>query len=90
MRMDKKRCYRKNSRIVYKETDGCGVLIDPYRRTLIELNPAARQIWQLLDGSRSCVDIIGDLGMTFEADQGELERDVVSFLKGLLMREMIQ
>jgi hypothetical protein len=67
-----------------------GVLIDPYRRVLVKLNPVAQEIWLLLDGSRTCAGIREGLKAVFDADDKELEKDVDDFLKDLIRREMIE
>ena len=90
MAVDKDRCFCRNGQIVYKEIDGTGVLIDPYRRTLVKLNPAAQEIWRLLDGSRTYAGIIERLKAVFEVEAEELEKDVYVFLQDLIRREMIQ
>jgi hypothetical protein len=90
MRVDQYRCFKKSGRILYKEIDGAGVLIDPYRRTLIHLNATSLRIWQLLDGNNSCETVIEALRAEFESEDKDLEKDVVSFIKELLKREMIE
>ena len=90
MRIDKDRCFRKNDHILYKEIDGAGVLVDPYRRTLVHLNPTASQIWQLLDEAHSCTAIIKKLQAEFEVGDKELEKDVSDVFNELFKREMIQ
>jgi len=90
MRIDKESNFRKNGRIMCKNIDGTDVLIDPYRRTLVHLNPTASLIWRLLDGERSCAGIIEALREEFEAGDKQIEADVVSLLKELLKREMIE
>ncbi len=82
--------FRKNDTILYKELSGTPALIDPYRRTLVRLNPAAFEIWQLLDGTRSVLEIIGSVRDAFEIDEASLRKDVIGFLKEMLRREMIR
>jgi hypothetical protein len=89
MRVDTGYCYRKNDQIIYKDLGGAPVLIDPYRRTLVQLNPTAHKIWLLLDGERPVTAIIEVLNAEFEIDPGKLEQDISSFLKELVRREMI-
>jgi hypothetical protein len=89
MGFDKNYCFRKNDQIIYKGLADGPVLIDPYRRTLIRLNPAAQAIWQLLDGKRPVAAIIEILRGEFEIDAKSLDRDVTSFLKDLSRREII-
>ncbi len=90
MRLEKERCLSKNSRIIYKEIEGAGALIDPYRRTFLRLNPTASEIWRLIDGKHTCSAIIQELKSIFEVEDIELEKDVIGFLKRLLEREIIE
>ena len=87
--IDMDHCFRKNEQIICKEfTDG-PALIDPYRRTLIRLNPTAQDIWRLLDQNRSVTGIVNELKEIYDTEAEELRRDVVSFLECLISREMI-
>ncbi len=88
--IDANYCYSKNDSIIFKEMADGPVLIDPYRRTLISLNPAAFEIWQLLDGQRPVFGIVEALRDIFDVDEKELEKDTSSFLKELIKREMIR
>jgi coenzyme PQQ biosynthesis protein PqqD len=90
MPADMKYCFRKNDTIIYKDADGNAALIDPYRRTLVKLNPAAHRIWQLLDGEHPVAAIIEMLKDEFDADAKILEKDVTGFIKELTRREMIK
>jgi hypothetical protein len=85
---DKDRCFRQNGQIIYKENEG--ILIDPYRRTLVELNPVAQEIWRLCDGSCSITEILRFLTDEFDAEPRRLEKDVLAFLGQLSSREMIR
>ena len=86
---DLNHCYRKNEQILCKELEGAPVLIDPYRRTLITLNPVGFDIWQLLDGEHSALGIINNLKELFDIDEKHLEKDVINFLEDLAKREII-
>lgn len=81
-------CFKKNSQIICKEADAA--LVDPYRRTLVRLNPAGLRVWQLLDGARSTESIIDIMEAEFEVDIDTLGKDVRDFLKELARREMIE
>ena len=85
---DKSYCLKKNDRIIYKELVDRPVLIDPYRRTLINLNPAAMEIWRLLDGRHSADDIVNELKEVFAISEKDLRKDVIIFLKDLIRREI--
>lgn len=89
MKIDIGYCYRKNDQIIYKYLVDGLALIDPYRRTLVKLNPTAQAIWQLLDGEHSVASIIDILKNEFEIDTKILEKDVIGLLKDLIRREII-
>ena len=89
MRFNIKYCFSKNDQIIYKDLGDGPALVDPYRQSLVKLNPTAHRIWKLLDGKHSAVDIIEIMKAEFEIDAKSLEKDVVSFFKDLLRREII-
>ncbi len=90
MKIDTSYCYRKNDLIIYKDLGDGQALIDPYRRTLVKLNPTAQAIWQLLDGGHSAAAIIDILKNEFEIETKILEKDVIAFLNDLIRREIIK
>jgi hypothetical protein len=90
MDIDIKYFFSKNEQTIFTDMEDGPALIDPYRRTLIKLNPAAHRIWQLLDGKNSAEDIIGVMEAEFEIDERTLRRDVIDFLKDLIRREIIK
>lgn len=89
MKVDASYCYRKNELIIYKELGDGPVLIDPYRRTLVRLNPVAQEVWQLLDGNHSVASIVDIMKNEFEVDAKILKKDVIGLLKDLIRREII-
>lgn len=83
------RCYTKNPAIIEKDLPDGPVLIDPYRRVMVPLDPVGREIWRLIDGSQTIADMVRILGGTFDVGEETLRRDVTSFLRELAKREMI-
>jgi len=88
--VDMRHCFKRNGQILRKESKEGPVLIDPYRRTLIQLNPTALEIWQLVDGTRSVMEIIEAMRDVFEADEEVLRKDIAGFLEDMMKREMIR
>ena len=82
--------YKKNPMIIERQHADATVLIDPYRRTMILLDPVAREIWGALDGTRSVADIMALLKDGFEVDEPTLHKDVTVFLNDLVKREIIR
>ncbi|MFA5119195.1 MAG: PqqD family protein [Candidatus Omnitrophota bacterium] len=90
MRIDDGYCYRRNEQIIRKDLYDCPALIDPYRMTLVKLNPTAESVWQLFDGEHSVAGILDILKNEFEVDAKALEKDLRTFLNDLIRREMIR
>jgi len=82
-------CYAKNSTIIERQTAEGPVLIDPYRRVMVPLDPVGREIWRLIDGARNASSMVKALGGMFDVEEETLRRDVGSFLGELAKREMI-
>ncbi len=83
------RIYAKSERILRKELAEGPALIDPYRRTVIPLDPVADEIWALIDGARGEGAIARRIAELFDAPAVVIERDVAAFLRGLADREII-
>lgn len=83
------RYYKKNNQILCREFSDGPVLIDPYRRTLVRLNPTALEIWHLLDGGHSTEEIAHALEDRFDADAEDLKKDIAGFIQELVRREMV-
>ncbi len=90
MRIDTSHCYRRNEQIMRQDLGNCPALVDPYRMTLVKLNPTAELIWQLFDGGHSVAAIMDILKNEFEVDAKALEKDLRRFLNELIKREMIR
>jgi hypothetical protein len=76
--------------VICKDSGDETMLIDPYRRVMIPLNPAATKIWGLIDGARTVSAIVESVTDSFDVDGETAKRDVVDFLKELIRREMIR
>lgn len=88
--LDMNRLFTKNDQILFKVIGGEPVLVDPYRRELMRLNPVASETWELLDGKRSLGQIIDAVKENFDADEGVVRRDVMDFIKELVSLEIIR
>jgi len=53
------------------------------------LNETGRAIWSRLDGKRSLREVAESLHAEFEAQPGEIERDVVGLVGELFKRRMV-
>jgi len=71
--------------IIVPLTAGVGDMEDE----LFTLNESGRAIWEKLDGNKSVGDIISELSEQYEAEAGEIEKDVTGLLEELLKRKII-
>lgn len=53
------------------------------------LNETGRAIWDRVDGRRRLRDIITELSAVFQAEEGEIEADVLGLVQELVRRKMI-
>jgi len=53
------------------------------------LNTTGQIIWQRLDGRKSLIDIVKDLATEYKAPVKVIEKDVIGFVKKLMMRKML-
>ncbi len=79
----------RDERIIMRQSQEGWALVDPYRRTIISLNPSGRLIWELLDGAHTLGQILCRLTGEFEIDERTAAQDLQSFLNELARREMI-
>jgi len=71
--------------IIVPLTAGIGDMEDE----LFTLNDSGRAIWEKLDGNKSVDDIISELSEQYEAEPGEIGKDVTGLLEELLKRKII-
>ncbi|MFH0940409.1 MAG: PqqD family protein [Candidatus Omnitrophota bacterium] len=83
------RCFKRNNDVFFKEIEGELYLVDPYRRKLIQINPAGLEIWRLLDGGHSLPTVIAVIEEKFDCNPIDAKRDVVSFVSELEKRELV-
>lgn len=71
--------------IIVPLTSGVGDMEDD----LFSLNETGTAIWKQLDGRQSLTQVITALGKKYQADPGEIERDVMGIVAELLKRKML-
>jgi len=87
--------YAPSEEVVAREIEGELIIvplvsgIGDMEDELYTLNETGREIWDRLDGKRSLKDIALDLSETFEAPEGEIERDILGLLEELLRRRIV-
>ena len=71
--------------IIIPITSGIGDLEDE----IFSLNETGRAIWDKLDGKKPLKDIAKELKSEFDAEKGEIEKDVLGITEELLKRKML-
>jgi hypothetical protein len=56
---------------------------------LFTLSETGREIWNKLDGRHSLNDVIVELSSDFKASEGEIEKDVIGFVRELASRNIL-
>lgn len=56
---------------------------------LFTLNQSGRAIWDKLDGTNTVEQIIASLRSDYEGEAGDMEQDVLGFLKELKRRKIV-
>jgi coenzyme PQQ biosynthesis protein PqqD len=56
---------------------------------LFTLNETGQAIWKKLDGKKSLSDIVKELSSEYDAEAGEIEKDVLGLVEELLKRKIL-
>ena len=83
------KCFSKNKDIPYRVIEGEAILVDVEEGEVIHLNEVGALIWEAIDGKNKVSDIVNCVCNDFEVNQSEARKDVVSFLKEILEKEVI-
>jgi coenzyme PQQ biosynthesis protein PqqD len=95
MIIDKTVIYTPSEDIVAREIEGEIIIvplvagIGDLEDELFTLNESGKAIWNLLDGKNTLENIIENLGQEYEAQSGEIERDVLGLVEELVKRRIL-
>lgn len=87
--------YSQSEDVVAREIEGEMIIvplvsgIGDMEDALYTLNETGRVIWKRLNGKKSVNEVIRELSSEFEAEMGEIEKDVTGLLTELLKRKML-
>ena len=74
------------STLVTRESDGELVVVLPEKGKFVVLNATGARVLHLSDGTRTLRDIADTLAAEFDADQTQVEGDVLRFAEALVDR----
>jgi coenzyme PQQ biosynthesis protein PqqD len=75
--------------VLAQQADDELVLLDVQAGSYFALNEVGARVWELCDGSRSVAEIVGALGVEFDAPHGTIENDVRELLEDLARDELV-
>lgn len=58
--------------------------------SLYSLTPTAQDIWNLLDGERTLLDVINILSGKYKGDAGTVQEDVLGFITEMVNEKLIR
>lgn len=93
--MDLDRRYAPSPDVVVREIEGEVIIvpiaagIGDLEDEIFTLNPAARAVFDLLDGDRTLRDVVRVLSERFESGAGEIESDVAGLTEELARRKIL-
>lgn len=75
--------------VLFSEVGDEGVIFDPTTQQMHRLDPQARLVWQLLDGSATLEETCVEIAEAFGADLAQVRADVVSLVHDFTSRELL-
>lgn len=94
-KVDPNRTYAPSDDVVVREIEGELIIvplvagIGNIEDELFTLNETGRAIWERLDGKKSLKDVAKELSSEYEAQEAEIERDLIGLVEELLKRRML-
>lgn len=85
-----RRKYERVPECTYRDIQGEVVIISPTSGKVHLLNPVASFVWLLLDGGRSCDDLIQEICAEFQVGPDEARADLADFIMELEQADIIK
>jgi len=87
--------YAHSNDVVAREIDGALIIVPltsgvgDMEDDLFSMNETGTKIWKMLDGKKTVTEVVTALSGEYQAESGEIERDVTGIVEELLKRRMI-
>ncbi len=78
--------------VIAREVEGELIIVPlftDYDDELFSVNDTGKAIWEKLNSKKSLKAIIDELKITFDASNGQIERDVIEFVEELLKKRIL-
>ncbi|MEW6088945.1 MAG: PqqD family protein [bacterium] len=74
---------KKNDNIAWRIIEEEALLVSPKDSLIYPLNNVGTRVWELLNGEKTCKDIIDIINEEFEGEKTEINEDILDFIKKL-------
>lgn len=81
---------RRLDRVIQAEVDGDLVLLSPKDYSYFGATGVGADVWDRIDGTRSLDEIIRDLELEFEAEDGAIRADTLEFVDALVAAGLVE
>jgi len=82
-------CFVAPEAVSWRDVPGEIVLFDSRSNAYHALNPTAAEVWRALGAGLSVRAATDDLARRFGADRGQIERDVIDFIRHALKEALL-
>lgn len=84
--MDLSIIIKKNANIPWRVIEGEALIVSPREGLIYPLNAVAARLWELMDGQRTCGEMVAVIGEEFEVDKKTLQKDILNFVSDLVKK----
>jgi len=95
IRLNLDSAYAPSENVVAREIEGELIIVPlisgvgDMEDELYTLNETGKAIWNKLNGKKTVKAVVEDLSSEFEAEAGEIEKDVTELMRELMKRKML-
>lgn len=81
---------QKNAQIAYRIIEGEALIVNPKDSLIYPLNAVGTRIWELLNGQKTCEEIINIIDAEFQGDKIDMRQDILSFIEELINKGLAE
>ncbi len=84
------KCFKRAKSTASRTVDNEAVVVIPEGGLVRVLNDAGSRVWQLLDGEHTVKEIVEAISQEFDAPAEQTQTDIMSFIKELEAKQMVE
>lgn len=85
-----KSIFKRNDDVAWRDIEGEALVVDSRKGLIYPLNETATRIWELLDGRKTCDDIVAAIEDEFEEARSSIYRDAMCFFEDGVKKGLIE